>query len=105
MTLRAFLSSKSNTAAGAIEMKKARQNSWQIAPKSEDISVDSGAIFPSRLGQDLSRNVRVVSVYALYKKLYGSIDFFMTPKCRDFHEISTFLELVRECPMNRLGCL
>ena len=28
-------------------------------------SIESGAIFPPRLGQDLSRNVFVVSVYAL----------------------------------------
>ena len=44
--------------------------SWQIAPKNQDISesvnsIDSEAIFPRSLGQDLSRNVPVVSVYAL----------------------------------------
>ena len=48
--------------------------------KNEDISksvnsIDSGAIFPSRLGQGISRNIPVVSVYALYKKLYVGIDF------------------------------
>ena len=47
---------------------------------SEDISksvssIDSGAIFPSRSGHELSRNVGGMSVYALYKKLYGRIDF------------------------------
>ena len=70
VTRRAFLSSKGNTAAGTIQIKKACQKSWQIAPKNEDISksvssIDSGAIFPPRLGQDLSRNVPVVSGYAL----------------------------------------
>ena len=69
--------------------------------KNEDISesvnsIHSGAIFLPRLGQDLSRNVPVVSVYALYKKLYGRISFFMTPTNRDFHEISSFLENCRE---------
>ena len=49
-------------------------------------SIDSGAIFPPRSGQDLSRNVVVVSVYALYKKLYTGIGFFVKPKNRDFHE-------------------
>ena len=70
MTRRAFLSSKSNTAAGEIDIKWACQKSWQIAPKNQDISgsvnsMDRGAIFPPRLGHDLSRNVSVVSVYAL----------------------------------------
>ena len=70
MTRRAFLSSKSNTAAGEIDFKMASQKSWQIAPKNDDISksvssIDRGAIFLSRLGQGQSRNVSVVSVYAL----------------------------------------
>ena len=91
MTRRAFPSSKSNTAAGTIQIKKACQKSWQIGPKNEDISksvssIDSGAIFPSRSGHELSRNVGGMSVYALYKKLYGRIDFLMTPKSRDFSE-------------------
>ena len=69
MTGRAFLSSKSNTCAGEIEFKMACQTSWQIAPKNEDISesvnsIDRGAIFLPRSGQDLSRDVVVVSVYA-----------------------------------------
>ena len=47
-----LLCSKSNTAAGEIQIKLACQKSWQIAPKNEDISksvnsIDSGAIFPS----------------------------------------------------------
>ena len=41
----------------------------KVDHKSEDISgsvcsIDSGAIFPPRSGQDLSRNVFVVSIYA-----------------------------------------
>ena len=69
-TRRAFLSSESNTAAGTIQIEKACQKSWQIAPKNEDISksvnsIDAGAIFRSRLGHDLSRNVGGMSVYAL----------------------------------------
>ena len=67
MTRRAFLSSKSNTAAGEIVIKHACQKSWQIAPKNEDCSksvnsFDSGAIFPPLLGHDLSRNAFVVSI-------------------------------------------
>ena len=70
MTRRAFLSSKSNTGAGEIDFKKACQKSWQIVPKNKDFSesassIDCGAIFPPRSGHDLSRNVPVVSVYAL----------------------------------------
>ena len=70
MTRRAFLSSKSNTAAGEIELQLASQKRWQIGPKNEDFSksvnsFDSGAIFPISSGQDISRNTSVVSVYAL----------------------------------------
>ena len=70
MTRRAFLSSKSNTGAGEIEIKKACQKVIKIAHKNEDISksvnsIDSGAIFPPSLGQDLSRNAVGMSVYAL----------------------------------------
>ena len=62
--------SKSNTAAGTIQIKWACQNSWQLGRKNEDCSksvssIDSGAIFPPSLGQDLSGNVVGVSVYAL----------------------------------------
>ena len=69
MTRRAFLSSKSNTGAREIVIKKACQKSWQIAPKNEDISksvssIEGGAIFLPRSGHDLSRNVLVVFVYA-----------------------------------------
>ena len=89
--------SKSNTAAGTIQIKKACQKSWQIGRENEDISksvssIDSGAIFPSRSGQDLSRNVFVVFVYAFKKNLSWRIGFCMTPKNEDFHEISRFIE-------------
>ena len=48
-------------------------------------SIDSGAIFPSRLGRELPRNVGGMSVYALYKKLYVGIGFFYdTKKSRFF---------------------
>ena len=62
--------SKSNTAAGEIEIKKASQNFQELGQKNEDISksvnsIDSGAIFLTRSGQDLSRNVVVVLAYAL----------------------------------------
>ena len=65
--------------------------------KNEDISrsvnsFDTGPIYLGSLGQELSRNVFVVSVYAFEKKLYCRIGFCMTPKNEDFHEISSFLE-------------
>ena len=70
MTRRAFLSSKSNTGAGAIHFQMASQKSWQLRSKNEDISksvssIETGAIFLPRGGQDLSRNAFVVFVYAL----------------------------------------
>ena len=55
-------------------------------------SFDMGPIFFASLGQALSRNVSVVSVYAFERKLDRSKDFFVTPKSRDFHEKLTFLE-------------
>ena len=68
-----------------------------MVQKNEDISesvnsIDSGAIFWPSSGQELSRNVFVVSVYAFEKKLYRRIGFCMTPKNEDFHEIWSFLE-------------
>ena len=65
----AFLSSRSNTGAGEIEIKQACQKSWQLGRKNEDFSksvssFDTGAIFLPSLGQDLSRNRSVVSGYA-----------------------------------------
>ena len=70
MTRRAFLSSKSNTGAREIEFKHACEKVANINYKHEDISesvnsFDSGPIFPSRLSHKVSRNVFVVSVYAL----------------------------------------
>ena len=70
--------------------------------KNEDISesvnsIDSGAIFlPRLLGQDLSRNVPVVSAYALQKKSSTRIGIFMTPKNTDFHEISIVFKTRQE---------
>ena len=56
--------------AHQVEFKMACQKVIKIYHKNEDISesvssIDSGAIFRSRLINDLSRNVSVVSVYAL----------------------------------------
>ena len=69
MTRRAFLSSKSNTGAGEIQIKRACQKLWYLVQKNEDFSesmnsFDSGSIFLSSLGHYLSRNRSVVSVYA-----------------------------------------
>ena len=62
--------SKSNTAAWEIEFQHASQKVGKIDHKNEDISesvnsIDSGANFRPRLAHELSRNVPVVSVYAL----------------------------------------
>ena len=69
MTRRAFLSSKNNTGAGRIQIKHASQKFQELGQKNEDMSkyvnsFDSGAIFRPSLGQDLSRHVVVVSIYA-----------------------------------------
>ena len=73
------------------------QKSWQIVQKNKDISksvnsIHSGAIFLPRSGQELSRNVVVVSVYAFEKDSSWRTGFGMTPKNRDFHEMSSFME-------------
>ena len=47
-------------------------------------SFESGVIYPASLGQDLSRNSFVVSVYALGKNLYRGIGFCMTPQKSSF---------------------
>ena len=49
-------------------------------------SIESGAIFLPRSGQELSRDVFVVLVYAFDKKLYRGMCFCMIPKNRDFRE-------------------
>ena len=69
MTRRAFLSSKSNTGAGEIQIKRACQKLWFLVQKNEDFSesvnsFETGSIFPPSLGNYLSRNRSVVSVYA-----------------------------------------
>ena len=61
--------SKSNTAAREIEFQHASQKLGKNDDKNEDFSKSvssfhSGPIFSPRLGQDLFRNVFVVSVYA-----------------------------------------
>ena len=43
-------------------------------------SFDTGAIFPPRLGHDLSRNVSVVSGYAFYKNSNWGKDLFGDPE-------------------------
>ena len=43
-------------------------------------SFDMGPIYFDSLGQELSRNVLVVSVYAFETKIDRSKDFFVTPK-------------------------
>ena len=72
-----------------------------MVQKNEDISesvnsIDSGAIFPPSSGHDRSRNTVGVSVYAFERNLYCRIGFFVTPKSRDFHDFSSFLESSRE---------
>ena len=61
--------SKSNTAAWEIEFQHASQKVGKIDHKNEDFSksVNSfhfGPIFPPRPGEDLSRNVGLMFVYA-----------------------------------------
>ena len=78
--------------------------------KNEDISesvnpIDSGTIFQPIRGQHLSRNVLFMSVYAFQKNLYVWTDFLMTPKNRDFHEISNFLENAQEASSKFLECI
>ncbi len=68
-----------------------------MVQKNEDISesvssIDPGAIFLPRSGQELSRNVFVVSVYAFEKDSSWQLGFCITPKNEDFHEISSFVE-------------
>ena len=70
----------------------ASQQSWQLGRKNEDFSksvcsIDSGAILPPRLGQDVSRNVFVVFVFALSTNLYTEMCPGHAPENRDFHEI------------------
>ena len=72
-----------------------------MVQKNEDCSesvssFDSGAIFPPSWGQELSRNVGGMSVYAFYRNPYWDMCSGMPPKNRYFHEISTFLETCRK---------
>ena len=61
-------------------------------------SFDFGAIFPPRSGQDLSRNVFVVSVYAFERISYCGIGFYFTPKMSKFHQVSKFSNSTRKHP-------
>ena len=68
-----------------------------MVQKNEDCSesmnsFDFGPIFPPSWGQELSRNVVGMSVYAFYRNPSRRMCSGMPPKNRDFHEISTFLE-------------
>ena len=69
MTRRAFLSSKSNTAAREIEFQHASQKVGKIDNKNEDFSKSvnsfhSGPFCQDALGQELSRNVGHMPIYA-----------------------------------------
>ena len=71
-----------------------------MVQKNEDISksvssIDSGPIFASSLGQDLSGDAFVMSILFPERISSGRIGFCMTPKNRNFHEISNFLEMSR----------
>ena len=68
-------------------------------------SFDMRVIFRTSLGQELSRDALVVSVYAFGKKLPRRKDLFMTPKSRDFHEFLTFLENDQAASRKLLGYL
>ena len=81
--------------------------------KNEDIwksvsSFETGPIFVPRVGQDLSRNRGLVSVYAFQRISLVSTDFFITLKSRDFHEFSSFLQNYRGATrrlLGHVGCL
>ena len=67
------------------KIKKAYQKCWQIASKNKDISksvssIDAGAIFLSRSGQDLSRYAFVARIVFPERISLGGTGFCMTPK-------------------------
>ena len=66
-------------------------------------SIDSGIIFRSSLGHDISRNALVVSIPFPERISSRRKDFSMTPKNRDFHDFSTFLGSCREASGMLLG--
>ena len=68
-------------------------------------SFDSGAIFPDRLFQELSRNAFVDSILLFQNRKVVQDIFFDDTKNRDFHEISSFLENNQEEFRKRLGLL
>ena len=89
MIRRAFLSSKSNTAAGEIVLKHACQKLGKIDHKNGDCSKSvnsfhSGAIFPPSLGHELSRNAFVASILSFWKNRYIDIGQGYEPKSSKF---------------------
>ena len=72
-----------------IELNLVSEKIAKVDHKSEDISgsvssIDSGAIFLTRLAQELSRNAFVVSILFPERISHWRKDFFMHPKNRDF---------------------
>ena len=83
------------TARMQVWFKMASQKSWQLGRENWDFSksvssIDSGAIFLPRSGQDLSRNVVVAFLYAFKKNLYCWIGLGHDPENRDFHDFLPF---------------
>ena len=66
-------------------------------------SIDSGAIFPPPLGEDLSRNAFVVSILFPERISSTDKDFFMHPKSEIFHHFSKFLQECQEASRELLG--
>ena len=75
---------------GLIAVNFVSEKSGEIDHKSEYISesvysIDSGVIFGSSIGQDLSRNAFVVSILFPERNSLWRKDFFMHPKNETFH--------------------
>ena len=66
-------------------------------------SFGAGPIFLDSLGQDLSRNAFVVSVYAFEKKIDRGKDFCMAPKNRKFSIFLSFRRMSPEASIEHLG--
>ena len=112
MTRRAFLaltvipkqslsSSKSNTEAEEIELKKGCQKIWYFGVKNGNISKSvnsfgTGAIFWPRSGQDLSGNAFVGPFLFSGQKNDCRKDFCMTHKIIKNYKKSNFSESLRE---------
>ena len=94
---------------GLIQVNLVSEKMGEIDHKSEYISgsvniIDSGAIFLTRLAEELYRNASVVSILFPEGVFYGGIDFCMHPKIEIFHEFSTFLEICQDVARKLLGC-